>query len=160
LVASIGEKGEQLSGRVGELSTDRFRDGERQQFSRRVIDGGADGGNASTSDLGPVQLAEDEEIADGTAADLLDEEVNLDLLLKAQRPAEIATGAHARPADGGAAFMGVNGGAERAKERVLGLLHHAVEIGEMDDARHVGLGELDAAEQLELVGHGKRKGSC
>src|SRR5581483_2424780 len=41
---------------------------------------------------------------------------------------------------------------------VLGRLHVVEEAGEVDDAGHVGVAELDAASGAERGGHGKRSG--
>src|SRR5262249_20820149 len=46
--------------------------------------------------------------------------------------------------------------AERAQEIDLGGLHEAEEVGEVDDAGHVGVGELDAARRAERGRHWRR----
>ena len=62
----------------------------------------------------------------------------------------------ARPAE--VAVRGMDAETGLAPQRVLRLLHVAVKPGEVDDARHVGLVELDAAPKSILAqGHVRNK---
>lgn len=95
-------------------------------------------------------------IGDGACAYLLDEEVDFDDVLEAERAAEVAGGVDAGESDGGMGLGHDHGEAEGAEEGVLGVLHVAEEVGEMDDAGHVGFVEFDAASSLEIEGHVER----
>ena len=60
----------------------------------------------------------------------------------------------AGPADCGAVRqMFDDGKAKRPEKFVFRLLHPAIEVGEVDDARHVGFAELHAASHLERRSH-------
>src|SRR5215210_947018 len=68
----------------------------------------------------------------------------------------VAGGGNAGPADLLAVLFNRNRSAQRGQEFVLRGLHEDEEAGEVDDARHVRVGELDPASRVVLV-HG---GGC
>jgi hypothetical protein len=68
---------------------------------------------------------------------------DLEFILKSQRALEIAAGRDAGPAALDVIRVDVHAGA--APQRVLGLLHVLEEHREVDHARGIGLGKLDAA---------------
>ncbi len=79
---------------------------------------------------------------------------------------KVAGGVDAGPGDafviGDLVWVFPDGEVDRAEEGVFGALHEAEEVGEVDDAGHVGVGELDAVGVDEAVfSHGGRgKGAC
>lgn len=98
--------------------------------------------------------ADAELVSDGTGTLLLDQEVDLDELLEAERASEVAGSVDAWKADGGMGLGHDDGEAERTQEGVFGVLHVAEEVGEMDDAGHVGFVELNPSRRLEIESHG------
>jgi hypothetical protein len=90
-------------------------------------------------------LPKPENIANRASPQFRDEKLNVDTLFEAERPEEVARRIHSRPANRLPVEVLLNAKAERAKESVLGVLHHAVKIGEVHDACHIRLRELHAA---------------
>ncbi len=80
-------------------------------------------------------------------------EMDFDLILEDNRPEKIARRRHPRPADLLPFVPGHNAQTQRPEEGVLGLFHVAEQAREMNDAGHIGLGELNTSFGSEFVGH-------
>ena len=104
--------------------------------------------------LARVAIEQVELVGDRAAPLVADQQVDLDLVLEPQRGLEAALGVNPRPGDGPPRFRLVYQNAQAPQELVLGRLHVAEVIGEMDDPRHVGLGELDAMMVTVFVHEG------
>lgn len=98
-------------------------------------------------------LQEGEGVVDPFAANLLDEQMNLDLVLKTQW---LGIGAFDPDAWHPVIPLAVSGSeaeTNRSVERLLGRFHEVEIIGKMHDARGIGLVEFDPTDRLELVWH-------
>ena len=79
---------------------------------------------------------------------------------------EVAGGVDAGPGDafvvGDLVWVFPDGEVDGAEEGVFGALHEAEEVGEVDDAGHVGVRELDAVGVDEaMFSHGEGgRGAC
>src|SRR5262245_21523758 len=93
-------------------------------------------------------------VADGSPGQLGDAQVDVELVLEAQRPLEVERRRDARPPQ--LALGRVDAQPRGAPQRVFGLLHVAVEPAAMDDAGDVGFVVLDAAAKRVVSGrHGR-----
>ena len=100
-------------------------------------------------------LGDFKSIADGAVADFFDEKVHGEKIAEAGGGAVVAGGVDAGPAGFKPLDEAVEFVVETAEEGMLAGLHEAEEVGEMDDARHVGFVELDATlDGVGGVGHG------
>ena len=87
-------------------------------------------------------------------ANLFDRDTNVDQFLKFDRHAVVALSVDARPADLFAVGFTDHAHPNRTQEIVFGLLHVGKEIGEVNDARHVGFAELDPSAKSVNLRHG------
>ena len=124
-----------------------------------------DDGQGAAGDFhgrGGVEFAKDESVMQGLGFFGGDQEADFHFVLEPEGGFEIAFGMDARPAHP----MGMgprptrrrvgrveNGGSQRAEKGVLGAFHETKEIGIVHQARHVGVGEFDAAGHFEFVRH-------
>ena len=92
-------------------------------------------------------------VNDGAIAYLANAQPDLHLILETQRPLEAARGFYPRPTDPILAEFHVDGKTDGTQEFMLTHLHPSVEMGEVHDARHIGLGELDLASNGKFRRH-------
>lgn len=94
-----------------------------------------------------------EVVSDAFRSDASNTDFDIDHLFKLDRLPIIAVRIDSRPAD----FLTIDRAddtkSNAAKKCVLGLLHIGEEVGEVHDARHVGIAKLDAARVFECIGH-------
>src|SRR5678810_1002749 len=103
---------------------------------------------AAISDLPKGEL-----ITNCPVAHLAHQKMNLDFILETQRAQIIAARRNARPSCCATLFVTMDGEPERTEKCMFRSFHHAKEIGEVNDPRHVGFRELNATRHLELVRH-------
>ena len=94
-------------------------------------------------------VREVEAIAHGLAAELLDGDGDGQHVLEERGLLVIAGRRHAGETELAPWFSPVHAQAALAEERSFGGFHEAEEVGEVHDAGHVGVTELDAAGGLE-----------
>ncbi len=143
-----------------DLVAEALGDLDGLHFTSGRVFADAGGGDAAFGGEFAIAFPEADEVADDLAADFLNEQFAFKLLFEAQRSHVITGGMHTRPAD---TFLALDrriddGETEAAEEGVLHALHIAEEVREKDNARHVGVGELDAFDAGEAV-HGGWVGS-
>ena len=86
--------------------------------------------------------------------DFFDRHSDVDQFLKFDRHKVVALSVDARPADLFAVGFTDHAHPNRTQEIVFGLLHVGKEIGEVNDARHVGFAELDPSAKSVNLRHG------
>jgi hypothetical protein len=103
-----------------------------------------------------LEFPKTEEVGKRSGGFFSNEQTDFNLVLKSERVEVITFGMDAREPEWRVELGHDDRAAEGAKKRVLGGFHVAKEIGEMNNAGHVGIGELDATDGGELAGHSGR----
>jgi hypothetical protein len=100
-----------------------------------------------------AEIAKAEAVAERLGFLFTDQQVNLDQVLEAHRPFEIAFGMDAWKAKRRIELLQDHGETHGTIKTVLGRFHEFEKVREVHDARHVCLGEFDAPGRFEFVGH-------
>ena len=92
-------------------------------------------------------------VSDALGADASNADFNIDHLFKLDRLPIVAVRVDSWPADFLAVDRADDTKSDAAKKGVLRLFHVGEEVGEVHDARHIGIAEFDASCVLECLGH-------
>jgi len=142
---------------------DSFGNGDGAHLAAVGIFAHAGGGHATFGGEGAVFFPNPDEVADGFRPDFLDQEFDLKHLLEVERRVEVKGGVDARPGDPFVVWnpFGIlpDGELKGAEEGVFRALRETEKVGEVNDAGHVRIRELNAVGVNKSVfGHGSAGG--
>ena len=142
----------ELSHDGGDFCLEALGKGNAHQFPARL--GTAAGGGGASGDADTI-LEEVEKIGNRFGAKLFDFDFDIHDIFEGDLGEVIAPGADPGQADALAFPFEGDGQAQGTEELGLDRFHPEEEAGEVDDAGHIGIGELDTAGGAKEDGHGE-----
>jgi hypothetical protein len=138
-----------------DLAGDEGRKGNRLQFPVRAMGNTNDGDPAACHFNGwlMVEFAKTEPVGEGARSLLGDKQADLHLVLESQRVQVMTFGMDARQPEWRVKLGHHDRMAQGPKKGMFGSFHVTKEIRVMNNAGHVGIGELHTSNGCELTGH-------